>query len=131
MGKKSQTEFESASNAELQVLDQLWEKSPKTVRELSQAIYQSTEPSSYATVQTLLDRLEKKGWVSRDRSQFRHTFSPTKTRDFLVGEQIQQVANSVCDGSIAALLGHFAKSKPTLSTEERLQLQKLIDQSEP
>ncbi len=118
-----------ASNAELQVLDQLWEESPQTIRELSIAVYGDSETSHYSTVQTLLDRLERKGWVTRDRSVFRHTFSPAKERADLVGQQIQQVANSVCNGSVAALLGLYAKSNP-LSASERKELRKLIEEGE-
>lgn len=130
MAKEISKDLGAASKAELQLLDQLWQNSPQTVREISLAVYGNAAPSKYATVQTLLDRLEKKGWVNRDRSAFRHTFSPAKSRDFLIGEQIQQVANSVCNGSIAALLGHFAKSKPSLSDKERDELRKLIESAD-
>ncbi|MEM7387041.1 MAG: BlaI/MecI/CopY family transcriptional regulator [Verrucomicrobiota bacterium] len=123
MPGKSPTE--PVSQTELQILDTLWKGAPRTIREICDAIYGDTSTSYYATVQSLLDRLEKKGWVSRDRSGFKHTFSPTKERSDFVGHQIQGVANAVCDGSIAALLGHLAKSD-SLSNDEREELRQLI-----
>ena len=118
---------DAVSSRELEILDALWKHSPQTIREVCEAIYGDTSASLYATVQSLLDRLEKKGWVQRDRSSFKHTFTPTKQRSDFVGQQIQDVADSVCGGSIAALLGQLAKSE-TLSAKERQELRKLIDQ---
>ena len=117
------------SKTELQILDNLWSAAPKTIREICDDIYGDTSTSYYATVQSLLDRLEKKGWVLRDRSGFKHTFQPTKSRSDFVGRQIQDVANAVCNGSVAALLGQLAQSD-ALSSKERRELRKLIEESD-
>ena len=127
MRKKSSNE--PVSSTELQILGELWSEAPQTIRQICDSMYGDTSSSYYATVQSLLDRLEKKGWVIRDRSGFKHTFRPAKDRSQFVGQQIQTVADAVCDGSIAALLGQLAKSKP-LSTRERKELRKLIEGSE-
>lgn len=127
MPKKESKEV--VSSTELQLLDELWKESPRTIRELCDSIYGDTSTSFYATVQSLLDRLEKKGWVLRDRSSFKHTFSPIKQRSEFIGQQIQGVADSVCGGSVAALLGHLAEGD-SLSTTERKQLRKLIEGNE-
>lgn len=125
MSKKESKEL--VSSTELQILDELWKESPRTIREICDSIYGDTSTSYYATVQSLLDRLEKKDWVSRDRSTFKHTFSPNKQRSDFVGQQIQGVADSVCGGSIAALLGHLSKSD-SLSNQERDELRRLIEE---
>ncbi len=117
---------ETVSRTELQILDQLWDSSPLTIREICDAVYGETSTSYYATVQSLLERLEKKDWVQRDRTQFKHTFSATRSRSDFVGHQIQDVADAVCGGSIPALLGQFAKFKP-LTKKERNELKKLIE----
>ncbi len=59
---------------ELAVLDVLWNRGPATIREITEAIYEEMSPASYATVQKLLERLEKKGCIRRDRSRFAHQF---------------------------------------------------------
>ena len=123
MPKKESREL--VSNTELQILNQLWDLSPQTIRELCDSIYGKNSSTYYATIQSLLDRLEKKGWVARDRSTFRHTFKPIKQRSDFIGQQIQSVANSICGGSVAALLGDLAKSS-TLTKDEREELRKLI-----
>ena len=117
---------ETVSKTELQILDMLWNDSPQTIRDLCVSIYDDTSTSYYGTVQSLLDRLEAKGWVDRDRSKFKHTFRPTKTRSEFVGQQIQSVADTVCGGSLSALLGQLANSRK-LTAKERRELRKLID----
>ena len=117
---------ETVSKTELQILSVLWETAPLTIRELCSSVYGDTSSSLYATVQSLLDRLESKGWVSRDRSGFKHTFSPTRGRSEFVGQQIQEVADAVCGGSISALLGQLASSK-RLTAKQRQELRDLID----
>jgi len=125
VAKKSQSD--PVSGTELQILDQLWETAPQTIRQLCEAIYGDTSASFYATVQSLLDRLEKKSWVVRDRSSFKHTFRPAKLRSDFIGRQIQDVADAVCNGSVSALLGQLAESE-VLTNEERKQLRKLIEE---
>ena len=122
-------ENEAVSKTEQQILDLLWTRAPQTIRDLCEAIYGDTSAAYYATVQSLLDRLESKGWVSRDRSKFKHEFSPTRTRSEFVGIQIQSVADNVCGGSLSALLGNLANSRK-LTAKERKELRKLIEGDE-
>ena len=114
------------TETELQILDLLWNRPMQTIRLLCEAIYEDAAPSRYATVQSLLERLEKKGWVSRDRSGYKHRFSATRDRSDFIGQQIQGVADAVCDGSVATLLGQLAQSG-SLTAKDRRQLRQLID----
>jgi BlaI family penicillinase repressor len=114
------------TETELQILDVLWDKPAQTIRSLSETIYQDASPSHYATVQSLLERLERKGWVSRDRSGHKHQFSAVRDRSEFIGQQIQDVADAVCDGSVAALLGQLAQSG-RLTSKDRKQLRRLVE----
>ena len=114
------------TETELQILDLLWDQPAQTIRSLCEAIYEDASPSRYATVQSLLERLEKKGWVSRDRSGYKHQFSAARDRSDFIGQQIQGVADAVCDGSVAALLGQLARSG-RLTAKDRKQLRRLIE----
>ena len=114
------------TETELQILDLLWDEPAQTIRSLCEAIYKDASPSRYATVQSLLERLEKKGWVRRDRGGYKHRFSAARDRAEFIGQQIQGVADAVCHGSVAALLGELAQSG-NLSAKERRQLRRLIE----
>ena len=114
------------TETELQILDCLWGQPEQSIRTLCEAIYGDTTPSRYATVQSLLDRLDKKGWVTRNRSGQKHLFRASRDRSDFIGQQIQSVADAVCDGSVAALLGQLAQSR-SLSARDRKELRRLIE----
>jgi len=65
------------TEAELSVLNHLWEHGSSVVREISYAIYSDNTQAYHATVNSLLDQLERKGYVARDRSSFAHSFTAT------------------------------------------------------
>ncbi len=113
------------TETELQILDRLWDNPARTIRSLCEAMYEDASPSRYATIQSLLERLEKKGWVKRDRSGYKHLFSAARNRSEFIGQQIQGVADAVCQGSVAALLGQLAQSG-SLTAMDRRQLRRLI-----
>jgi predicted transcriptional regulator len=117
------------SETELQILDLLWKRPGQSIRALCETLYGKASASHYATVQSLLDRLEKKGWVRRDRSEYKHTFTAARDRSEFIGEQIQGVADAVCDGSVAALLGHLAQSG-SLTAKDRKQLRRLFERGD-
>ena len=114
------------SDGELGVLEVLWVQGQATVREITAEVYQDQSFSKYQSVQKLLERLEKKGCVKRDRSTTAHTFEPTVERDEIIGHRLEQVAETLCGGSLTPLLMHLA-GRTRLKPSEREALQKLIN----
>ncbi len=115
------------TDAELAVLQFLWVRTLATIRQLTDALYPEGKTSHYATVQKLLERLEAKGFVTRDRSASVHVFQATLERDELIGHQLRQMANKLCDGSLTPLLTHLVNAQG-LSPEERRKLRELVDE---
>ncbi len=118
------------TEAELAVLQALWDRGEATIRQLCEATYGQAGASSYATVQKLLDRLEAKGCVERDRGDGVHVFRPAIDRDDLIGRRLRAVADKLCGGSITPLLTHLVKSGETLSADDRAMLRALIEGDE-
>src|SRR5262249_34723305 len=114
-------------DAELSVLQTLWERGPSTIRQLTDALYPSGTEAHYATVQKLLERLEAKGCVSRDRSSWAHVFKAIMDRDELIGRRLQAVAEKLCGGSLTPLLTNLVRSK-RLTPRERREIRKLMDE---
>ncbi|HQU46519.1 MAG TPA: BlaI/MecI/CopY family transcriptional regulator, partial [Pirellulales bacterium] len=85
--------------------------------------------SQHATVQKLLERLEAKKCVRRERGNWPHTFEPALDREELIGRRLQQTADRLCEGSVQPLLMHLVKAG-RLSAEERRGLRDLLDQLE-
>ena len=116
-------------DAELAVLQQLWEQGPATIRQLSDALYPQGTDAHYATVQKLLERLEAKGCVTRDRSTHAHIFQATIDRDEIIGRRLQAMAEKLCGGSLTPLLTNLVRSK-RLTAKERREIRRLMDELE-
>ena len=117
---------DDVTDAELALLQSLWDEGPATIRQLVDRVYQQTGASVYATVQKLLDRLELKGCVERDRAGQVHVFRAAINRDDLIGRRLRAVADSLCGGSLSPLLTHLVEGRG-LSERERRELRALIE----
>lgn len=120
---------QDVTDAELAVMESLWDRGGATVRELAEQLYGGSSPSQHATVQKLLERLEGKQCVRRDREAWPHQFAPAVQRQDLIGRHLQQTADRLCEGSIQPLLMHLVKAC-RLSANDRRSLRDLLDQLE-
>jgi predicted transcriptional regulator len=118
---------QDVTDTELTVLQFLWDQGPATIRQLTGALYPDGTDAHYATVQKLLERLEAKGHVSRDRSSHAHRFTALTDRDTLVGHRLRAVAEQLTGGLMAPLLSHLVRAEG-LSAKERQELRQLIDE---
>src|SRR5437588_1622731 len=109
---------QDVTDAELAVLQVLWEHGPLPIRRLTEFLYPEGKTAQYATVQKLLERLEGKGCVARDRSTAVHVFMATIGRDELVGRRLREVAEKLCGGSWTPLLTHLVQTEQ-LTPKER------------
>jgi predicted transcriptional regulator len=115
------------TEAELAVLEILWERDTATVRQIAEAIYPQCTNSEHATVQKLLDRLKSKGCVDRNRTVWPHQFFATVKREQLIGRRLESMAERLCGGSLQPLLTHLV-SNTKLSAEDRRSLRALLDE---
>jgi BlaI family transcriptional regulator, penicillinase repressor len=122
---------QEVTDAELAVLQVLWEHPASgagcTIRQITDRLYPESTVSCYATVQKLLERLEAKGCVTRDRSRPVHEFGPAVCREELIGRRLRTVAEQLCGGQMAPLITHLVRAEG-MSAEERAELRDLIDQ---
>jgi BlaI family transcriptional regulator, penicillinase repressor len=115
------------TEAELRLLQALWDDGPATIRQLCERLYPGGGAAEYGTVQKLLDRLEAKAFLKRDRAAPAHIFTARVGRDELIGRRLREVAEKLCGGSLTPLLTHLVRTR-RLSEEERRQLRDLIDE---
>jgi predicted transcriptional regulator len=118
---------QDVTDTELAILQRLWDDGAATIRQLTEALYPGGGQAQYATVQKLLDRLEAKGCVRRDRSGAAHSFAATVDRDDLIGRRLQEMAEKLCGGSLTPLLTHLVRAR-RLTVRERDDLRALIDE---
>jgi predicted transcriptional regulator len=113
-------------DSELAVLQLLWDQGPCTIRQLTDALYPDGSDVYYATVQKLLERLEDKQHVRRDRAGHAHRFQAVTDRETLIGQRLRSVAEKLTGGLMAPLLTHLVRAE-TLTKRERDELRALID----
>lgn len=115
------------TDAELAILKELWDHGPQTIRQLTDRLYPAGGASEYATIQKLLERLEAKDCVSRKKDGPAHTFSAELDRPALIGRRLQEVADTLCGGSMTPLLTHLLAER-SLSGDERQALHDFVAQ---
>lgn len=116
------------ANAELAIMELLWNEQPRTARQIREQLYPGADKAQHGTVQRLLQRLEDKGFVSRDRSLPVHLFATTLTRAAYAGSQLESLADKLTGGSLTPLLTHLLESKK-IPSDEIAQLRALLDES--
>lgn len=114
------------TETELSLLQILWDRGSATARELAEGIYPDYSSSQHASVQKLLERLEAKGCVRRNRGLWPHRFEAAIAREDLIGRRLQTTADALCDGEMQPLLTHLVR-EGKLSAEDRESLRALLD----
>lgn len=114
------------TDAELAVLQTLWDHGPSTIRQLTGILYPGGKAAEYGTVQKLLERLEKKGCVARDRAPWPHVFASAIDRETLIGWRLRQTAEKLCGGSMTPLLLHLLHTEQ-FSSQERQELRSFLE----
>ncbi len=113
------------TDAELGIMQRLWERPDAAIRELADALYPGWKTSEYSTVQKLLERLERKGFVRRKADAMPHRFRAVVGREELMGRRLKAVADKLCGGSLTPLLTHLIQ-RQRLSAKEIESLRELI-----
>ena len=115
------------TDTELSVLKQLWGNESLTSRQLVDELYPTGTASDVGTVHSMLQRLEAKKLVARDRSRHPHVFSAAVSQSEVAGQQLHTLAEKLSDGSLFPFLMHLVETK-SLSADELTSLRKLIDE---
>ena len=116
----------SLANSELAVMELLWDKERMTARDLREALYPNSTKTQHGTVQRLLQRLEDKGFVERDRSLPVHLFAARIGREEYAGSQLEALTEKLTGGSLAPLLTQLIEDRK-ISAQEIRRLRQILD----
>ncbi|MHC5540342.1 BlaI/MecI/CopY family transcriptional regulator [Singulisphaera rosea] len=116
MGRRTN---EDVTETELAMLEVLWDRGEATRRQVTDALYPGGAESHYATVQNLLGRLERKGFVRNERREGEGAlvFTATVDRDEFIRRRLQGLADRLCNGAVAPLVMNLVRSQPLSSAE--------------
>src|SRR5262245_15440124 len=103
----------------------LWKNGSATVSDVHQALLAERGDVAYATIQTMLNRLETKGLVTRDDSDRAHRYRPVLKENAVVNGAIGKLAARFVGGSVEALATRLVEKD--LSKEQLDRIQEFID----
>jgi BlaI family penicillinase repressor len=113
----ARTAAEDVTNTELAILQVLWDQGETTRRRVADVVYPGGSEAHYATVQNLLGRLERKGFVRSNREGNVVVFTAAIDRDELIRRRLQGLADTLCGGAAAPLIMNLFRSQPLSAAE--------------
>ncbi|UCD38465.1 MAG: BlaI/MecI/CopY family transcriptional regulator [Fidelibacterota bacterium] len=114
-------------DSELAIMDLLWGNEWLTARQIREQLYSHSSKAQHGTVQRLLQRLEEKGYIERDCSQFVHQFRAKVSRQNYTGNQLEMLASKLTAGSFAPLITHLVE-KSKISSDDIEQIKAILDE---
>jgi BlaI family transcriptional regulator, penicillinase repressor len=117
----------SIPDSELDVLKVLWDRGQATVREVLETLRSAGRQWSYATVATLLDRLETKGVVTSDRSELAFVYKPVISNLEVRQKRVGNLVDKLYQGEPGLLVLHLLKSHP-LAPDQAKEVRALLEE---
>ena len=96
------------SDAEFEVLDSLWQKSPASANDIITKLNE-TKPWHEKTVKTLLNRLVKKQAITYQKQQRSYLYSPLIEREHYLVKQSKTLVDKLFRGHLSPLVTGFAQ----------------------
>ncbi len=115
---------ERISEAELAVMEVLWEESPLTATDVASRVVASRD-WSLATVKTLLSRLVNKEAIGHHRDGRRFLYSPLVERDSYVAGESKRLIDRFFGGKLMPLVAHLAEQEE-LSADDITEIERLL-----
>jgi BlaI family penicillinase repressor len=113
------------TEAELAILNVLWDHGPLPVREIH-GLMDADKPTGYTTVLKLLQIMTEKGLVNRDDSTRTHVFEAAYSEDQTQQQLVGDLLDRAFDGSAAKLVLRALEARAA-SPEELAEIRKLLD----
>ena len=101
----------SLPDSELEAMRVLWGRQKATARDVWQELQKSGSKWTYATVNTLLQRLEGKGLVNVDKANISFVYSPKISRQKVIQKRVNDIVEKLYDGESGAFVMHLLQSQ--------------------
>jgi BlaI family penicillinase repressor len=113
---------------ELLCLKALWSLEEGNVKAVREIVFQ-TRPLAYTTIMTVLDRLVRKGKLTRRKVGRAFVYSPEMSRDAMRHAAVRELVDVFFDGSEAALAAflHEPAARPATARPARAEVEDRID----
>jgi len=108
-------------------MEALWRLGEARVREVRDHLAAAGRPLAYTTVLSVLQKLERTGWVRFRRDGRTHVYRPARSREEESGRSVRRLLRGVFAGDRIALFQHLLEDA-TLEPGELEELRKMIEE---
>ncbi len=116
------------SDAEWKIMNLLWERAPRTIMELTNALKLETGWTKH-TVISFLKRMEEKKAVHYEEGEKAKLYYPDLEREEAALQETEDFFDRVFQGKMGMMLNTMVQQR-ALSREELEELHKILDQAE-
>jgi len=107
------------TDAELAILDVLWQRGPSTVRQVHEQLTSAQEGrgTGYTTTLKLMQIMAAKGLLNRDESRRSHVYKLAAGREQTQGSLVRNLMDKAFGGSASAMAMRALSTKPPTADE--------------
>jgi BlaI family penicillinase repressor len=118
----------SLSEAQLEIMNVIWDEGEATVTDVWK-ILRKRRGVARNTVQTLITRLEEKGWLQHRNEGNRFLYSAVPERSAVLGRMVSQLVDSAFEGSAESLVMALLAGRG-VSEKEAARIRAMIEKAE-
>ena len=120
-------ELPPLSDAQMEIMQCVWGLGQATVTDVWQRL-KSDRKIARNTVLTVMDRLAKRGWLTKQPLANTHIFKPTVPKKKVLGNVVQKLVDTTFSGSADRLVMALLEGRG-ISSEEAARIGELIEES--
>ena len=124
MGKAS---LDDLGEVQRTVLEIVWARGEASVHDVRKQLARNGKRLAYTTVLTVMQKLEKAGWLEHRAEGKSYIYTPTRSREEAGAGSVRQFLKRVFDGDAVAMFQHLIRESD-LSDEELGTLRKMIEE---
>jgi len=113
---------------ELEILKIVWRLKRATVREVYETLLEHRR-IAYTTVMTMMNILERKGHLRKQREAKAYVYAATRPQRQVVGKMVREFVDRVFNGSAGPLLVHLVEDRK-LSQDDLRELRRALEEAE-
>jgi len=116
------------TDAQREIMEIVWKRGEVTVREVREALAERRELARN-TVQTMIVRLEEKGWLKHRENGRTFVYSANRPRMASLGSKVSQMVDRMFAGSPEEMVTALIEYRG-LSRDEAERIRKMIDEAD-
>jgi BlaI family penicillinase repressor len=128
MGNEKPHDLPALSEAQLEIMQAVWARGEVTVTEVWSALAGRRQVARN-TILTLMERLQKKGWLKRRVSGPTHHYAAAVPRGRTLGQVVHRLVEAAFAGSADAMILALLEGRGVTDVEAK-RIRKLIDDAQ-